>query len=274
MRKTGQELYNTKWRLMATAIYTPPTDCKVFGALDIDVTDAEKFIREQREKGKKLTITHLVTAALARTMAFDTPEINCFVRRGRIVPREYIDIMVAVNINKGEEMSAIRIKDAHKKTVFEIAQEVSEKADDTRTGKENKAMRNKYLLSKIPWPFRRWLFIIIRGLINGLGIELKSMGLSERTFGSLILSNVGVFDLNMGMPALFPAARIPAVIVMGKIEEKPVVRDGKIVVRSMLPCSGTFDHRIVDGNQVGRFAKGIIKRLSNPEELGKPETLS
>jgi pyruvate dehydrogenase E2 component (dihydrolipoamide acetyltransferase) len=54
---------------------------------------------------------------------------------------------------------------------------------------------------------------------------------------------------------------------MGKIEEKPVVRDGEIVIRSILPLSGTFDHRIVDGNQVSKVARGIIARLALPDEL-------
>jgi len=61
---------------------------------------------------------------------------------------------------------------------------------------------------------------------------------------------------------IFPIACTP-----GKIEEKPVVRDGEIVVRTILPLTGTFDHRIVDGAQIGKLARGIKRNFRKPEWL-------
>jgi pyruvate dehydrogenase E2 component (dihydrolipoamide acetyltransferase) len=252
---------------MATAIYAPPSEGKIYGTLEIDVTAVLAYIREQREQGNYLTITHLTTAALARALAYDAPEVNCFVRRGRLVHRDYVDIMVSVSIRDHQEMSAVIVRDAHRKPVSVIAREIQERAQAEREGREGKSMRNKYLLSRIPWPFRRWIYRGVRWWVNELGFELKSAGLSERAFGSLLLSNIGTHGLTTGMPALFPAAKIPGVVVMGKIEEKPVVRDGEIVVRSIMPCTATFDHRIVDGAQVGRFARGVARRLEHPAEL-------
>ena len=54
---------------------------------------------------------------------------------------------------------------------------------------------------------------------------------------------------------------------LGKIEEKPVVRDGEIVIRTILPLTGTFDHRIVDGAQIGKLARGIKRNFRKPEWL-------
>jgi pyruvate dehydrogenase E2 component (dihydrolipoamide acetyltransferase) len=67
------------------------------------------------------------------------------------------------------------------------------------------------------------------------------------------------------MVALFPPARLPAAVAMGKMEEKPVVRDGKIVIRTILPVTGTFDHRIVDGEQAGKLVRAVTRYLENPE---------
>ena len=64
-----------------------------------------------------------------------------------------------------------------------------------------------------------------------------------------------------------PAAKGPRVIVLGKIEEKPVVRKGEIVIRTILPLTGTFDHRIVDGAQIGKLARGIKRNFRNVEWL-------
>ena len=128
-------------------------------------------------------------------------------------------------------------------------------------------MQNKGTLGKIPWPFRRMAFKLIRWIVNDLGFQLKSMGLSDNSFGSIMLSNIGTHGLATGMAALFPAAKLPAVIVMGHAEKKPVVRDGEIVIRTMLPLTGTFDHRIVDGGHAGKLARSIMRRLARPHAL-------
>jgi pyruvate dehydrogenase E2 component (dihydrolipoamide acetyltransferase) len=259
--------YNTPWRLMSTAIYSAPKDSKVYGTLEVDVTDAEKYIKEQRHEGNKITMTHLVTAALARSLAFNAPEVNCFVRRGKIIPRAYFDVAVSVNIRRGREMSAVIVKDAHLLTVSQIAKEIRAKAASSRTGIEEKSMKNKYLLSKIPWPFRNWIYNLVKWIVNDVGINLKSAGLSDDAFGSIMLSNIGTHGLSTGMPALFPAGKLPAVVVMGKTEIKPTVINGDVVARSILPLTGTFDHRIMDGGQIGKLARGVARRLAKPEEL-------
>ena len=86
-------------------------------------------------------------------------------------------------------------------------------------------------------------------------------------FGSFVVSDIGSFGLNTGMTALMPAAKIPCVIVLGKMEEKPVVRNGEVVIRTVLPLTGTFDHRIVDGMQIGKLARGIKRNFRKPEWL-------
>lgn len=55
-----------------------------------------------------------------------------------------------------------------------------------------------------------------------------------------------------------------AILGVGKIQEKPVVKDGKIVIRHMMTVSLTFDHRIVDGAQAVRFTNEILQHLEDP----------
>lgn len=259
--------FNTPWRVTAAAIYTTPTDSRVYGTLDIDVTDAQRFVETKRSKGIKITMTHLATAVLARAIAFDVPEMNCFIRRGRIVARERIDVMLPVAIGSGEGVSTILVKDAHARTVTSIAEEIRRRADDNRHGTESKTAQNKYLLNKVPWPFRRPVFRLLKWITVDMGVKIDSLGLSADSFGSFVVSDIGSFGLNTGMTALMPAAKIPAVIVLGKIEEKVVVRNGAMVIRTILPLTGTFDHRIVDGLQIGKLARGIKRNFRNPEWL-------
>jgi pyruvate dehydrogenase E2 component (dihydrolipoamide acetyltransferase) len=243
--------FNTPWRVTAAAIYTTPTDSRVYGSLDIDVTDAKRYIDEKRESGTKLTMTHVVTAVVSRVVAFDVPEMNCFIRRGKVIGRKRLDAMVPVAMN-GEAG---------------IAEEIREKAKVARSGVESKAARNKYLLNRIPWPLRRPVFLILKWITIDMGIEIKALGLSAHSFGSFVISDIGSHGLKTGMTGLMPAAKVPAVVVLGKIEEKPVVRKGEIVVRTMLPLTGTFDHRIMDGAQIGKLARGIRRNFRKVEWL-------
>jgi len=259
--------FNTPWRVTSAAIYTTPTDSRVYGTLDIDVTDAKKFLDRKREEGVKLTMVHLTTAVLARAVAFDVPEMNCFIRRGAVVGRERLDVMLPVQVGGDAGVTPALIRSAHARRVSDIAEEVRKKAEKSRAGKEIKTAKNKYMLNRIPWPFRRPVFRLLKWITIDMGVEIKALGLSAHSFGSCIISDIGGFGLNTGMTALMPAAKIPCVIVLGKIEEKPVVRNGEIVIRTILPLTGTFDHRIVDGMQIGKLARGIKRNFRKPEWL-------
>lgn len=261
---------NSTWRKMATVLYAPPNEGKVFGVLEADVTATWDFITRERAKGNRITITHVVTAALGRTIGWHAPEINVYVNRGKLKPRDDVIVTVAVNMSNGSEMTMIRVREAHKKTVFEIGDFVKERAASVRAGNENKTAKNKYLLGRIPWPFRRPIFVLVKWIFTTLGLQLKFMGLTNDAFGSITLSNIGSHGLNVGFGALFPASRLPAVLIMGREEEKPVVRDGEIVIRKILPLAATMDHRIVDGYHGGVVAHHLRRYLENPELLAKP----
>ncbi len=259
--------FNTPWRVTAAAIYTTPTDSRVYGTLDIDVTDARRFLERKRGEGIKLTMTHLATAVLARAVAFDVPEMNGFIRRGAVVGRERLDVMVPVSVGGDSGVTPAIIRDAHARTVTSIAAEIRDKASSGRAGDETRIAQNKYLLNRVPWPLRRPVFRLLKWITIDLGFELKSLGLSAHSFGSFVVSDIGSFGLHTGMTALMPAAKVPAVIVLGKVEDKPVVRKGEVVIRTVLPLTGTFDHRLVDGLQIGKLARGIKRYFRKPEWL-------
>ncbi|NQV16590.1 2-oxo acid dehydrogenase subunit E2 [bacterium] len=260
---------NSPWRTISTAVYGAPNEGKIYGVVEIDVTDAWKMIKLNRSQGRRITMTHLVASAIGRAIGWDIPEMNGFVKRGKVIQRDEVIVTVAVNMHGGREMSSVKVFDAHKKTVFEVGDDIRKQAAKARGGSDNDTMENKAFLARIPWPFRRMVFLLIRFITNNLGFEIKSMGLGHNAFGSILLSNIGSHGLTMGMAALFPGSKLPAVIIMGKEEEKPVVRDGEITIRKILPLTGTFDHRIIDGYHGGMLAHHIKRYLEKPELLAR-----
>ena len=62
-----------------------------------------------------------------------------------------------------------------------------------------------------------------------------------------------------------PLINHPEVAILGihRIEERPVVRDGEVVVRRMGNVSVTFDHRVIDGKRAAEFGLAVIARLES-----------
>jgi pyruvate dehydrogenase E2 component (dihydrolipoyllysine-residue acetyltransferase) len=63
-----------------------------------------------------------------------------------------------------------------------------------------------------------------------------------------------------------------AILGIGRIEERPVVRDGQIVARPVMPVSLSFDHRVIDGEEGLAFLATVRELIENPERLllGEP----
>jgi pyruvate dehydrogenase E2 component (dihydrolipoamide acetyltransferase) len=66
-----------------------------------------------------------------------------------------------------------------------------------------------------------------------------------------------------------PILNFPEVAILGihRMKEKPVVRDGQIVIGDVMLLSLSFDHRIIDGHIGAQFAYEIIAYLENPDRL-------
>lgn len=104
--------------------------------------------------------------------------------------------------------------------------------------------------------------------IKDLVRRARASGLSpaETANGTITVSSTDGF-LPGGWMVSTPLLNLPQVMNFqpGTPVEKPVVVDGKIEIRTLLPCGVTFDHRAMDGEPLGRFVRKIRDLLSNPE---------
>ncbi|HWR32894.1 MAG TPA: 2-oxoglutarate dehydrogenase complex dihydrolipoyllysine-residue succinyltransferase [Chitinophagaceae bacterium] len=87
----------------------------------------------------------------------------------------------------------------------------------------------------------------------------------ELTGGTFTITNGGVFGSLMSTPII----NIPqsAILGMHKIQERPVVISGQIVVRPMMYLALSYDHRIIDGRESVSFLVRVKELLENPEQL-------
>lgn len=90
----------------------------------------------------------------------------------------------------------------------------------------------------------------------------RTISLAQLQNGTFTITNYGAVDSLFGTPIIkHPEV---AIIGIGKIIKKPVVKNNEIVVADILPISLAFDHRIIDGADAGRFSIRLKEFLSNP----------
>jgi pyruvate dehydrogenase E2 component (dihydrolipoamide acetyltransferase) len=84
----------------------------------------------------------------------------------------------------------------------------------------------------------------------------------DLTGGTFTITNLGMYEID----AFTPIINLPeaAILGVGRIQPKPVARDGEIVVRQMWTLSLVFDHRLVDGAPAARFLQRIKQFVENP----------
>jgi 2-oxoglutarate dehydrogenase E2 component (dihydrolipoamide succinyltransferase) len=102
------------------------------------------------------------------------------------------------------------------------------------------------------------------GRLGALAREGK-LSMDDLQGGTFTISNGGVYGSLMSTPILNPPQS--GVLGMHRIEERPVVVEGKIVARPMMYLALSYDHRLVDGKEAVTFLVRVKEALEDPERL-------
>jgi 2-oxoglutarate dehydrogenase E2 component (dihydrolipoamide succinyltransferase) len=89
--------------------------------------------------------------------------------------------------------------------------------------------------------------------------------MEELTGGTFTITNGGIFGSLMSTPILNPPQS--GILGMHKIQQRPMVVDGKIEARPMMYLALTYDHRIVDGREAVQFLVHIKEQIEDPARL-------
>ncbi|HSJ37239.1 MAG TPA: dihydrolipoamide acetyltransferase family protein [Planococcus sp. (in: firmicutes)] len=196
---------------------------------EVDVTELvahrKKFKDIAAEKDIKLTYLPYVVKALVSTLR-EFPALNTSFddETSEVIQKHYFNIGIAADTPKGLMVPVI--KNADRKSVFAISDEINTLATKARDGKLSAA-------------------------------EMKGASCS--------ITNIG----SAGGQWFTPVINHPEVAILGigRIAEKPVVKNGEIVAAPVLALSLSFDHRMIDGATAQHALNHIKRLLSEPELL-------
>jgi 2-oxoglutarate dehydrogenase E2 component (dihydrolipoamide succinyltransferase) len=107
----------------------------------------------------------------------------------------------------------------------------------------------------------------IERTIGDFGAKAKagSLTMDDMKGGTFTISNGGVFGSLMSTPIINPPQS--AVLGLHRIEDRPVVRDGQIVIRPMMYLALSYDHRLIDGREAVTFLVAVKNAIEDPTRL-------
>jgi 2-oxoglutarate dehydrogenase E2 component (dihydrolipoamide succinyltransferase) len=110
-------------------------------------------------------------------------------------------------------------------------------------------------------------FAQIEQAIAGYGQKAKdgTLTMADMTGGTFTISNGGVFGSLMSTPIINPPQS--AVLGLHRIEDRPVARNGQVVIRPMMYIALSYDHRIIDGREAVTALKIIKEAIEDPMRL-------
>jgi 2-oxoglutarate dehydrogenase E2 component (dihydrolipoamide succinyltransferase) len=96
-------------------------------------------------------------------------------------------------------------------------------------------------------------------------IRNNKLTVADLEGGTFTITNGGVFGSLLSTPLLNPPQC--AVLGMHAIQDRPVARDGQVVIRPMMYLALSYDHRLIDGRQAVQFLKRLRELIEKPEEM-------
>lgn len=255
-------------RKIAVATWRPSRDGRIHARMEVDVTAALAYLdRVRSESGERVTLTHVVGAALGRALR-QVPEIRARIVLGRLVDLDTCDIGFAVDIAQGSDLAPVKVHDVDRLTPLEVARAVGAGADRLRAHEDAAHRRSSGIVRLAPsWAMRPALSFA--SLVAG-GLGRSALGQPGFPLGTAFVSNVGSLGLDEAFLAPLPFARTPVYLAVGAVQDRAVVVDGEVVARPVVVLVATADHRIVDGAHAGQMAGIVRDLLLQPDRLDAP----
>jgi pyruvate dehydrogenase E2 component (dihydrolipoamide acetyltransferase) len=268
----------SSFRRLAIGSWQTAYDPSVYGTIEVRMEKAIEYIEAFRKHtGKRLTVTHLVSKALAESLR-RCPEANAILRWNRIYLRQSVDLSIlVVQMDEGHhkaDLAACKVNNADQKTLYQLVMEIEEQVAKVRARKDPAMESGKKTTGRIPLFLMNGVLKFLSFLMYTLNLDLGWAGIPKDPFGSATITNVGSLGLDTAYVPLVPYTRVPLFVVPGAVHDTPVVERGQVVPGKTMRINATFDHRFIDGYHASVLAKTMHAYLEKPfEHLDRIEDL-
>ena len=168
------------FRKVAIGTWATTYDPTVYGTMRVRMEEAEAYIEAFRaQKGKRLTVTHLVTAAVGKALK-QCPEANAIIRWNRIYLRQHVDVSVLVVVPTDDgskvDLSAAMLRDVDAMTLSDQIDALDAQVGGIRSGADKAMKKAKSDIMKIPFLAMNAFLKLIAFLLYDLNLDLRAIG--------------------------------------------------------------------------------------------------
>ncbi|UMP06805.1 2-oxo acid dehydrogenase subunit E2 [Amycolatopsis sp. EV170708-02-1] len=215
--------------------------------LDTEV-DATRLLAHKHAANRRYSVVSYVMHGVSRAVA-ECPEANAACAGGlrpRIVNRESVDVKLALDkgIAGRRAVLSVVVPDCDLMSLDAI-QDTVDRLRDT-AGEEIPELRGARVLQRLPLPVGRVAF--------GWANRLRSR---HRRMGTVAVTSLG----HRPVTRFFSSGGTTLTFGLGRITDRPAVRERKLCVMPILPVSLTFDHRVIDGAAAADVLGNLKDRL-------------
>ena len=231
----------------------------VQGLLEVDVTEARRKIKQNRQAGNKISFTAWLIKVIADCVALHPPV--CGINRAgsnKVVVFENVDISIVIEkeVNGTRVPLPYVIRKAEQKTLLEIHTEIDSVKSQVVEDEGN------YVLGKESNPLGMRLFVNLPQwlrLILMRGFVLNKPQQMQKMMGTVMITTAGMVGHTKGW--IVPFSMHPLCLALGTLNEQPCVYKGEIQKRESLHLTVLIDHDVIDGVPAARFVDDLVKKL-------------
>lgn len=238
----------SRWNILDLIQLVKGKSVSAYLFIDIDMTWVEEMRKRLAAQGVKTTVTAFLLKAIGIAQHAHPNSRAVLLPWGQTMTMNRI--VAGFTVEKfvdGEPAVYLGlINDPDQKSLGQISKELREYSQGTIPEVPQLAMEERF--NRMPWLVRRLI------LLFGLAVPWIRFNFIGASFG---LSSLG----KQGMTAIIPPSVNTSIFGVGKVEDRPVVRDGQIVIRKMTTLTLNFDHRLIDGAPAAFFLTDVQRLL-------------
>ena len=254
-------------------IMTKRSDSQNFFTEKLDITEAEKFCREQTRAGKKnFSMLHVIIAAYIRVVS-QRPAINRFVSGQKIYARNNIEVLMTIKKKMaidGEETS-IKVSFEPTDTIYDVYDKFNKVVEENKGETEGNNMDHFVkLMNYVPGFLLKFIVWLIKtldyyGLLPQFLLNLSPM------HGSMIITSMGSLGIRPIYHHIYDFGNLPVFVAYGSKQHGVKMDDeGNVKKYRYIEMKVTTDERICDGYYYASAFKMMKKLFENPRVLENP----
>jgi hypothetical protein len=211
-------------------------------------------------------VTHAAVAGCFIGLA-STPRMNRFVVGHRLYERDGRWITFSMKrqkMDRAAQLSTVKLRIEDGESFKDLCARMNGGITTERSGKKTKADKEIDFFNLLPRPLLRAGAALLMkldefGLLPGWYIKDDPM------YTSIFLANLGSLGMGAGYHHLFEYGNCPLFIMLGQVEDRAVVEDGRVVAAKVLPVRFTYEERIDDGLNARFGIEALVRVLEDPE---------